>query len=168
MQLTPKIANRPFADIKSDVYQLHIEVGSGCLGGVILRKVSEGDVIAIPTASMVGVAKILFVSKYFKDMILIRLLSTRFLSVEAARSADLKGFQELIYTAVDPIRKGRWVVVAHQSVSDEERAMSKRTSGGEVWLQDTHLGPASDTDLATLPRMLVFGSGLIEKRVSQG
>ena len=131
-------------------------------------KVTEGDVVAIPAGSMVGLAKVVFMSRYFKDTILLKLMSERFPSVEAAQTADLQGSHELIYTGVVPIRKGRWTIIAHQPVSDQERTMSKRTSGGEVWLEDVHLGPASDTDLATLPKMLVYGGGLVEKRVIMG
>ena len=130
-----------------------------------MMKVSAGNVVAIPVGGTIGLGKILFVSKYFKDVTLLKLLSTRFPSVDAALTADLQGPYELLYTGVGPIRKGCWTIIANEPVSDHERAMSKRTAGGEVWLEDEHLGPASGADLASLPRMLVLGSGLVEKRV---
>lgn len=129
--------------------------------------VAAGDVVAIPAGDGVALGKVVFLSRYFADVTLLKVLPSRFASIEAALPASFEGPCELVYTAIAPIRAGRWKVIDRQPVSDEERALSRRTSGGEVWIEDRHLGPASEADLASMPKMLIVGQKLVEKRLGQ-
>lgn len=126
-----------------------------------------GRLIAIPTGEGWRLAKVLFASAYFRNVLLLRLLESR--SSDPARLLDQPRTESgpLYYTGIQPIRAGRWLLVGVEEVSEAERELSRRTSGGEVWLLDEHLGPASDEDLARLPKMLVHGGGLIEKYAAE-
>ena len=122
-----------------------------------------GSIIAIPVGDDWGFAKVIFASDYVADAILLKLFRTRHPTPGAVPPESLKGEFDLYYTSREPLRKQRWKVVGSEAVSDEERTFTKRTSGGEVWLEDTHLGPASEQDLKSLPKMLIHGFKLIEK-----
>jgi hypothetical protein len=126
-----------------------------------------GDVILIPAADHFGLAKVIYCSEYFKDVVLIRLFKVVYSSanIEALPNADAEA--DLYYTSADPVRKGLWKKVGVQTVSEAERMMSKRIVGGDVWIEDKHIGSASEHDLATLPSMRNFGYRLIEKAVSR-
>ena len=126
-----------------------------------------GDVILIPAAHHFGLAKVIYCSEYFKDVVLIRLFKTAYSdsNIEVLPSAGAEA--DLYYTSADPVRKGLWKKVGVQPVSEAERLMSKRIVGGDVWLEDKHIGQASEHDLATLPSMRSFGYRLIEKAVSR-
>jgi hypothetical protein len=125
--------------------------------------IKPGDILVIPVNDSAATAKVIFASSYFKDVILIKLLqATTHSDVEAQQQTFDENF-DLYYTGAQPIKKGRWRVIDSHPVSEAENSLTKRTSGGEVWLEDTHLGPASDRDLQTLPKMEVYGAALIEK-----
>lgn len=129
--------------------------------------VAAGDIVAIPAGDAICLGKVVFLSSYFADVTLLKLLPMRFTSTDAALPARFDGAFDLVYASIAPIRKGRWKIIGREEVSAEERALSRRTSGGEVWIEDRHLGPASETDLASLPKMLVVGDKLVEKRLGQ-
>ena len=124
-----------------------------------------GDVILIPATDHFGLAKVIYCSEYFKDVVLIRLFKVVYsdANIEALPNADSEA--DLYYTSADPVRKGLWKKVGTQPVSEAERLMSKRIVGGDVWVEDEHIGRASEHDLATLPSMRSFGYRLIEKAV---
>lgn len=128
-----------------------------------MAKSSAGDLLAIPLEAGTGLAKVIFASSYFKDVILLKLYKTRLSDGRAPQPPDFGGDFDLYYTAQDPVRKGRWRIVGSEAVSATEVALTKRTSGGEVFIEDRHLGPASTTDFAELPAMLVHGFKLVEK-----
>ena len=129
--------------------------------------VKPGDILVIPANGSSVAAKVIFASSYFKDVILIKLLQGAIQSDVEAKKQTFDEKFDLFYTGAQPIKEGRWRVVDSHPVSEAEKALTKRTSGGEVWLEDMHLGPASDRDLATLPKMEVYGGGLVEKRASR-
>ena len=132
-----------------------------------MNKNIEGSLVAIPTEGGVGVAKVIFLSEYFAEMICLKLYKKRLPEGASVASGDFAGPFDLYYTSLDGFKKKRWVIVASEAVSDEEKALTRITAGGEVWVEDTHLGPASDADLAALPEMLVHGYRLIEKYVGR-
>jgi hypothetical protein len=124
-----------------------------------------GDIYAIPGGDRVAFGKIIYASEYFKDLILVRFFERAF-----APGTELPENLETIpsrgiYTGMDSIKGGEWRRVEVRPVSDSEQAMSRRIVAGDVWLGDTHIGPASEAELAELPKMLVHGSRLVEKAV---
>ena len=125
--------------------------------------VAAGDLIAIPVECGFVPAKVLFVSSYFKDVVLLSIASRRVSNVVEVEQAAPVEHDRLHYTRAAPFRNGRWNVVARQEIMPPEHALSRRIVAGDVWLGDEHLGPADDDELRTLAQMLVHGEKLIEK-----
>jgi hypothetical protein len=128
------------------------------------EKIAVGDVALVPTGIGRAIpAKVLYVSSYFKDVILLALYRS-----VVAHGTGLPEFPDppalLVYTSQTPILRGRWPKVGHRPVSDGERGLAKRIVAGDVWLGDECLGPASPEDTKLLPKMLVAGAGLVEKK----
>lgn len=123
--------------------------------------------ITIPTEDGVGLAKVIFLSDYVSEMICLKLYKKRIQEGVSITSSDFVGPFDLYYTSLDGFKRKRWEILANEPVLDEEKALTRRTAGGELWVEDTHLGPASDADLAGLPKELVHGYRLIEKYVGR-
>lgn len=132
-----------------------------------MNKNIEGSLVTIPTEGGMGIAKVIFLSEYFAEMICLKLYKKKMPKGASIAPGDFSGPFDLYYTGLDGFKKKRWAIVANEPVSDDEKTLTRRTAGGEVWVEDTHLGPASDADLATLPEMLVHGYRLIEKYVGR-
>ena len=127
----------------------------------------EGSLVTIPTEGGVGVAKVIFLSEYFAETICLKLYKKRLPEGASVGPDDFAGPFDSYYTSLDGFKKKRWTIVANEPVSDDEKALTRRTSGGEVWVEDTHLGSATEADLAALPKMLSHGFKLIEKYVGR-
>jgi hypothetical protein len=133
------------------------------------KKVELGGLYAIPGDGQFGLAKVIYVSKYFRDVILIRLYKKAYAELSGmahelpAEDAD----SALYYTGAGVIRAGSWPYLGVQPVSDKERALSKRIVGGGVWIEDNHIGPASDEEMSSLKKMSVYSYDLVEKAVSR-
>ncbi|MGE6699681.1 hypothetical protein ACQKH5_18530 [Hyphomonas sp. NPDC076900] len=127
----------------------------------------EGSLVTIPTEGGWGVAKIIFQSEQYANTICLKLYKKRFLEGASIGANDFSGPFDLYYTSLDGFKKKRWTIVANELVSGDEKALTRRTSGGEVWVEDTHLGTATEADLAALPKMLTHGFKLIEKYVGR-
>jgi hypothetical protein len=122
-----------------------------------------GSILAIPAGEAAIAAKVIFASQYFSDVIAIKLYLGKRVSTEP-REFDLKDDNSVIYyTAGSGIRSKRWKIIDRLDVTDSERQATERTSGGEIWIEDRHLGKAGNDQLANLPKMLVHGWKLIEK-----
>lgn len=128
---------------------------------------TAGAIISIPCDNSYVIAKILYVSKYFKNIALLKVYKHR-LSVDKPFSDSFtKSSFELVYTGVDFIKKGRWKIIDSKPLSDTEEKLMKRVVGGDVWDADSCLGRASDTDLATLPSMRVVNVKAVEDKVAK-
>lgn len=126
-----------------------------------------GDLIAIPSAGRFGVAKVLFCSQYFSQVILIGLFRSTFEELNSIDAALLTEPMDLYYTGSDPIAAGKWPVVGYRELQANEKLLSKRIVAGDVWVEDRHIGAASEQDLAALPKMLTYGARLIEKAIQR-
>lgn len=120
----------------------------------------------IPTGAGFGIAKIIFKSQRFVNTIALKLYRKQFSEVEQIGLGDFSGEFDVFYTSLDGVRKKRWLIFAVEQVTADERAMTRRTAGGEIFIEDTHLGTASANDLAVIPKMLVHGGSLIEKKAA--
>ncbi len=132
-----------------------------------MSKNIEGSLVTIPAEGGVGIAKVIFLSEYFADTICLKLYKKRLPEAASIASDDFVGPFDLYYTSLDGFKKKRWAIVANEPVSENEKALTRRTSGGEVWVEDIHLGTATEADLAVLPKMLIHGFKLIEKYVGR-
>ena len=129
-------------------------------------KIKVGDLIAIPSGAYVGLAKVIYVSSYFRQVVLLKLYRVAFQEQErhfpcAEASANL------YYTSSGPIFTGRWTVTGFEPMSECECLLSRRIVASDIWVGDECLGQASEHDLETLPKMLVYGFKLIEKAVAR-
>lgn len=132
-----------------------------------MKKNIEGSLVTIPTEGGVGVAKVIFLSEYFAETICLKVYKKRLPDNGSIGLSDFSGPFDLYYSSLDGFKRKHWSIVANEPISDDEKGLTRRTSGGELWVEDTHLGPATEADLAALPKMLVHGGGLIEKYVGR-
>jgi hypothetical protein len=130
------------------------------------QKVALGEIILIPISGGFVQAKILFLSKLYKDVMLLGIY---------AYSSDMKqyavpvvgDFAATYYASKQAILKGKWSSTGIiEPLSETERHLSKRIVGGTVWVEDQYLGPATLEDEQTLPQMDVYGSDLLEEEVA--
>ena len=122
-----------------------------------------GSILAIPAGEAAIAAKVIFASQYFSDVIAIQLFLGKPLSTESCE-IDLKNDDATVYyTSGREIRSKRWKIIGQTDVTDGERRATERTAGGEIWIEDRHLGRASAEQLADLPEMRIHGWKLIEK-----
>lgn len=128
-------------------------------------KIKEGGIFLIPGVSKCGVAKVIYLSEYFKDVILIKLYRTSYSNQETVSIPDDAEYS-LYYTGIDSVKKGKWKYTGCESVNASEKQLSKRIVGGDVWVEDQYIGIASEEELAELPRMQTYGFRLIEKAVT--
>ena len=128
-------------------------------------KVKEGDIFTIPGTSNFGVAKVIYLSEYFKDVILIKLYQVSYdsqVDISIPEGAEFS----LYYTGIDSVKKGKWEYLGCEAVGAEEKQLTKRIVGGDVWIEDQHLGTASEKERVELPKMQTYGYRLIEKAVT--
>lgn len=131
-----------------------------------LTKDILGSFVAIPAGDKRVLAKVIFASTYFANVIAVKVYAGAIASEPPDLSnADEAGFT-VFYTSGKPVKSKRWPIVGKADVSADERELTRRTAGGEVWVEDQYIGPASEADLASLPKMLVFGDKLVEKHAS--
>ena len=129
------------------------------------KSVQVGDVALIPVRNAFVPAKVLFLSLYFKDVILLGIYNKKLSTKEMPRELPDE-FVERVYTSQEPILKGRWISVGHEPLRPKQQGLTKRIVAGEIWLEDETLGPASEIDFDSLPRMQVLGAGLVEKKAA--
>ena len=131
------------------------------------KNVTVGEFALIPVDNNAFVpAKVLYLSKRFKDTILLAVYPTVTTTPEIPDTLPESSIAEF-YTTQKAITSGRWLSVGVQELRPNEVGRAKRVVAGEVWQDDNHLGPASDADLATLPKMLAMGAKLVEKHAQK-
>jgi hypothetical protein len=124
----------------------------------------EGDIFRIPLPSGAsGIAKVLYVSKRYRNVMLLGVAAGADISEVAAVEADFSA--GLFYTSVEAPAYLGWHCIASTPVSFAESQLSRRIVGGEVWLGDVEIGPASSDDRRKLPRMLALGGGILKKKI---
>ena len=140
------------------------------------RRVKEGDLYTVIVAGKTGLTKVIYVSKVFKNVVLLKLFARDF-SRDATPYVDAANFDfKLLYTSKSILKKAHWAFISkkahwafirNEEVTAHERELSKRSVGSEVWIEDRLVGPATYDDLERLPQMRVKGFKLIEKRVGE-
>ena len=130
-----------------------------------MGKLTSGSIFAIPAGSYFGAAKVIYVSERYKDVFLIKLLQQKFDSEEAIYIESKFDSFTLFYVGVMSIKKGEWRLLGEQGVSDAEKRLSRRIVAQDVWVEDTHIGPASEDDFKELKHMDVYGWVLIQKAI---
>jgi hypothetical protein len=128
-----------------------------------LKKDIVGSFVAISAGDKRLLAKVIFASSYFANVIALKVYPGAIASEPPDLSDPERAGFKVFYTTGSSVKSKRWPIVGKADVSPAERELTRRTAGGEVWVEDQHLGPASEADLASLPKMLVFGDKLVEK-----
>lgn len=131
-------------------------------------KVRCGDVVAIPAGAGRRIAaKVLFLSKRNKDVALFALTDREVGATQEVSALSWADYKLFLYSSAVPVNRGDWHIVGHLPLSEEEAAASRRVVGGELWVGDDYLGPASPVDSAELPQMDVLGLRLLERKAER-
>ncbi|OYP37608.1 hypothetical protein [Rhodopirellula sp. MGV] len=114
----------------------------------------RGDVIAVPINGVWALGRVIFVSKYFKEIMLIE-----FRGPFSSDAADWHTGRPLVsvYTAAASFERRGWKKVGTAGVGDAELKKSIRVVANEVWEQDVFLRKATANDKQQIPMMLVDG-----------
>ena len=126
-----------------------------------------GDIILIPIdGDRCGIAKIIYLSKYFKDVILLNIypLIANFSEKVIELSANIPD-ELLIYTGNQKIKTEEWKKLNNVMVTEEEKRLSTRIVGGEVWIENECIGTATEQDRKKINRMGVDGTKLVEDKI---
>jgi hypothetical protein len=126
----------------------------------------EGRLVTIPTEAGIGLAKVLFCPAREKNAALFKIFEKVLPRDASITEADFGGPYELRYARLQALKLESWSIFYDQGVDADEHELTHRTSGGDVWIGDEHIGPATEADERSLPKMLIYGEGLIEKFVS--
>ena len=127
---------------------------------------AEGDVFGLPlSAGGEALCRVLFRSQYFRNVILVGAYGT-VSGPDAA--AQIRGIAPitLIYASCESLDRGQWRYIANVPLTEKEEEFSKRIVGGEVWLRDQAIGPASAEHLG-LPQMDVHGDRVLIRKVEK-
>jgi hypothetical protein len=121
-----------------------------------MSNVVPGDVFLVPIGRrQYCPVKVLYVSEYFKNVMLVgaykAIVDAKVMPQRLPRS-----FGATIYSVVRGAEKdGKWIKVGTKPVLAREKRLSTRIVGGDVWVEDTCLGPPSLEERKTLPRMRI-------------
>lgn len=137
------------------------------IGKAKVKNLKVGNLYAIPGGGKFAFGKVLYLSDYFKDLMLVRFFDKAVAAPDELPQQLDSLPSRLIYTGTGAINRGGWLFLRCDAVSEQERSLSRRIVGGDVWFEDQHLGPASDDDRKTLKNMDIFGHLLIEKAVAK-
>jgi hypothetical protein len=130
------------------------------------QKVALGEIILIPISGGFVQAKILFLSKRDKDVMLLGIY-TYSLDMKQYAVPVVGDFAATYYASKQAILKGKWSSTGIiEPLSETEHQLSKRVDAGNLWLENQYLGPATHEDERTFPQMDVYGSALLEKKVA--
>lgn len=129
-------------------------------------KIEAGTIISIPIDDSLAIGKILYVSSYFKRTMLLKVyIALVDQGSDYHAVIDSQAF-ELFYTGTVLAEKGKWPSLGFENLTEEELHCSKRIVGGDVWLLDECLGPATDHEFSTVPKMRVYNVNAIEQKVA--
>jgi hypothetical protein len=129
------------------------------------KNVDVGEIILIPVENWFVPAKVLYLSHRYENVILLGIYNIRTPAEECPKTLPAD-FRVLVYTSQDPVLKKRWICIGHEPLLTGQIGVAKRIVAGEVWLDDQHLGPASEIDRRSLPQMDVLGAALVEKKAA--
>ena len=128
-----------------------------------------GSVYAIRSGGRIGVVKLIFLSARYRNMIAIRLFDGAYLDGEATRIRIPAATDPstILYTASDVISARKWEFLQVQEVTENERMMTKRIVAGNLWQEDTPIGPAMEIDYSKYPKQLICGYKLVDLTIEK-
>jgi hypothetical protein len=60
-----------------------------------------------------------------------------------------------------------WPVIDHEPLTSHESILSRRIVAGDVWEGDKLMGQATEAELVSLPRMEVYGHGILVRQLAK-
>lgn len=136
----------------------------------IRRVLSPGDVIAVPLSDgpYWALGKVLYVSGYFKDVMLLGFFRTRFDDPSLTGMAGPEPeYCCLLYTAASGWERAGWRWAGSLPLLSSDAERSLRVVAQDLWLGDCRLGTATETQRRELPRMGVLGFAGVVKRLER-
>jgi hypothetical protein len=129
----------------------------------------EGDIVEIPLPDgRSAVGWILHISERFKDAVGFIVFGVK----GQIRNEDVMMNPKLdvlgpLYTHIDAIKHYGWNPIAHQTISESTRMLTKRRVGGDVYLGDDCLGSVEKLDGYNLKPMRAMGMPLIYNEIER-
>lgn len=91
------------------------------------------------------VAKLIFISSYFKDMIgFIPSISS--FSEKPEKLNEIEFMDNVIYTGNSELKNGNWEIIGHQEVSEKEKLLTMRRVGNAIMIKDEEIRICTDED----------------------
>jgi len=130
-------------------------------------RLKEGDVVTVPVEDKtLMLCRVLYKSQRFKHVALVGCYGRFVESLPVASQLQSGLVGNPLYTTVQPKMIASWQRLDNQPLSEQEVQLSLRIVAGDVWLGDKHLGTASHSELASLPKMDVYGDRIFVRRIS--
>lgn len=121
------------------------------------HRAREGDLYAVPLADgQIVLCRVLYKSKRFKHVALVGCYGKIIEKIPHNEQIKSGLLSMPLYTTVQPRQIPSWIFLENHRILEQERLMSRRLVGGEVWLGDEHLGPPKKCD-KNLDNMDVYG-----------
>ncbi len=134
----------------------------------------EGDIVEIPLPDgRNAVGWILHVSQHFKDAVGFVVFGIKGQvreDVVFLEDSDIPSSMTVLgplYTHIDAIKHYGWKVIAHHSVSEAKRQLTRRQVGGGVYVADEYLGSAEQLGEANLKPMLAMGMPVVYREIEK-
>jgi hypothetical protein len=123
----------------------------------------EGEILSIPFEDgREALCRILYASTYFKNVVLIGCYGARS-DKFSTNKLITTGPKVALYTGWSKA----WAIIGYEPVAEHEISLSRRIVAGDIWEGDRHLGKATDGELASLPKMEVYGQRILLKRLAK-
>jgi hypothetical protein len=124
--------------------------------------VKHGDLFEIPLPSGArALCRVVFKSEYFRNVVLIGVHGISGATDPQTQSEGSPLFT--IYGSTGSLKNGTWSFIQRTSPRLEDVALSKRRVGGDLWIEDEHLGAC--TGDVGVPEMDVHGDRVLIKKV---
>ena len=126
-------------------------------------KFREGDIFTIPLEDgREALCRILYASSYFKDVVLIGCYGLCSDNISATEQVSVSP-KAMMYTGWSKT----WPVIGHEPMASHEGILSRRIVAGDVWEGDKHMGQATESELASLSKMEVYGHRILVRQLAK-
>ena len=128
--------------------------------------VSQGDLFSVPlNENVAALCRVAFASEYFKDVILVTVHGYSAPETDAVEQANTP-IRAKVYCSSVSLQRGVWAYLANTPAKPEDKEISRRIVGGDVWVGDQHIGPPNRLE-GNLPQMDVYGDRVLVKYLSR-
>ncbi|WP_458071761.1 hypothetical protein [Rhodanobacter sp. BL-MT-08] len=126
-------------------------------------KSREADIFTISLQDgREALCRILYESSYFKNVVLIGCYGVRSDNFSTTEQVSVSP-KAMMYTGWSKT----WPVIGHEPMASHEGILSRRIVAGDVWEGDRHMGQATETELASLSKMEVYGHRSLVRQLAK-